>query len=189
MKIQCPSCGKSYSAPPSDGFCECGVELSTVAPETHPQPLLEESTEAKESPLPPTPAPDEIPAEPTGETPVSAAPQLIAAKLIFKHQGTLTDKQFPLQGERLSVGKFDASTGPVDIDLGGLPGSEYVSRRHAELYFEGGAWKVRDLGSTNGIFVKQAGHSGFSPRLTEPFALSDGDELTFGNMAFVFYSS
>jgi len=60
----------------------------------------------------------------------------------------------PLQGPRLVVGRFDASTGPVEIDLTGVPGAENISRRHAELYFEGGAWKVRDLGSTNGVFVK-----------------------------------
>ena len=31
--------------------------------------------------------------------------------------------------------------------------NEYVSRYHAEVSFEGNQWHVRDLGSSNGIFV------------------------------------
>src|SRR5512138_468829 len=30
---------------------------------------------------------------------------------------------------------------------------EFVSRRHAEVRYEDGAWQIRDLGSRNGIFV------------------------------------
>ncbi|RIH74086.1 Glycogen accumulation regulator GarA [Calidithermus terrae] len=84
------------------------------------------------------------------------------------------------------VGRFDASTGPVEIDLTGIQGSENISRRHAELFFEGGAWKVRDLGSTNGVFVKRAGEAAYSPRLVEPATLHSGDELAFGNVIVVF---
>src|SRR3954469_15568152 len=47
-----------------------------------------------------------------------------------------------------------------------------VSRRHAELRNEGGAWVVADLGSTNGVKVN--GH-----RVHE-HPLSPGDELTLG---------
>jgi membrane-bound lytic murein transglycosylase D len=32
---------------------------------------------------------------------------------------------------------------------------EFVSRRHAEVRFEDGAWQIRDLGSRNGIFVDE----------------------------------
>jgi pSer/pThr/pTyr-binding forkhead associated (FHA) protein len=84
------------------------------------------------------------------------------------------------------VGRFDPSTGPVDIDVTGMPGAEHVSRRHAEIYAEAGAWRVRDLGSTNGVFMKRVGESGYSPRLQEPGDLKDGDEIAFGNVVFVF---
>jgi len=91
----------------------------------------------------------------------------------------------PLQGPRLVVGRFDASTGPVEIDLTGVPGAENISRRHAELFFDG-VWKVRDLGSTNGVFIKRAGQEAYSPRLVEPTEIKDGDELAFGNVILVF---
>ncbi|MDZ7702947.1 MAG: FHA domain-containing protein [Trueperaceae bacterium] len=108
------------------------------------------------------------------------------AKLHIKRYGAVTDDTIPLQGERLVVGRFDPSTGPVDIDVSGMSGAEHISRRHAELVFEDGRWKVRDLGSTNGVFVKRAQESSYSPRIQEPTPLSDGDEIAFGNVVFVF---
>ena len=90
------------------------------------------------------------------------------AKLGIKKFGAPTGEFIPLQGERLVVGRFDASSGPVDIDLSGLGGQEHISRRHAELYREQGRWAVRDLGSTNGVYIKRKGETGFSPRLQEP---------------------
>jgi hypothetical protein len=96
---------------------------------------------------------------------------------------------FILHSDRMVVGRFDPSAGPVDIDCAGLQGESYISRRHAELYLENGQWMVRDLGSTNGVYVKQAGQAQYSPRLIEPAALNDGDELAFGNLKFLFLNS
>jgi len=109
-----------------------------------------------------------------------------AASLRLKRLGAVTAETIPLHGSRMVVGRFDASAGPVDIDLSSLPGSEAISRRHAELYVEAGAWHVKDLGATNGVFVKRSGSAQFEPRLQSPTRLSDGDELAFGNIAFVF---
>ncbi|WP_051655268.1 FHA domain-containing protein [Deinococcus marmoris] len=111
------------------------------------------------------------------------------AKLGIKKFGAPTGEFIPLQGERLVVGRFDASSGPVDIDLSGLGGQEHISRRHAELYREQGRWTVRDLGSTNGVYIKHKGETGFSPRLQEPTPLTDGDELAFGNLMLIFHQS
>jgi len=108
------------------------------------------------------------------------------AKLGVKKFGALTGDTIPLMGTHLIVGRFDPSTGPVEIDVSSLPGAEHISRRHAEIYFEDGAWKVRDLGSTNGVFVKKSGETAFSPRLQTPMNLGAGDELAFGNMVLVF---
>lgn len=130
----------------------------------------------------------------TTETPAVAAaptasgtPRTGEAKLGIKKFGSATGDFIPLQGERLMVGRFDASSGPGDIDLSSLPGAEHISRHHAELYREGSQWFVRDLGSTNGVFVRKGGQSAFSPRLQEPTALSDGDELAFGNLMLTFH--
>ncbi|WP_019009279.1 FHA domain-containing protein [Deinococcus aquatilis] len=128
-------------------------------------------------------------AAPVTETPPAAPVLTGEAKLGIKKFGAPTGEFIPLQGERLVVGRFDASSGPVDIDLSGLGGQEHISRRHAELYRDQGTWSVRDLGSTNGVYIKRKGETSFSPRLQEPAALSDGDELAFGNLMLTFQQS
>ena len=101
--------------------------------------------------------------------------------------GTPTGDEIPLSGQRLVVGRFDPETGPVDIDLSEGAESGHISRQHGELYLEGdGSWTVRDLGSTNGVFVKSADTASFGPRISAPRPLKDGDELAFGNARFIF---
>lgn len=180
-------------------YCEgCGVELTAdvaATKPTHTPATPDAPVEAPAEASPTSAEPASSPAaSPTvtqdlgvGETP-AASPEgaFRPARLTLKRFGALTSEVIPLQGPRLVVGRFDASTGPVEIDLTGVPGAENISRRHAELYFEGGAWKVRDLGSTNGVFVKRAGEETYSPRLVEPTPLHSGDELAFGNVIAVF---
>lgn len=180
--IVCKVCGTEN--PDGTQYCEsCGVEL-TPAPEpvvTETPAPAESQTASETTPAAPTPlptAPESTPAPPP-------APVFRPARLIFKRFGALTNESIPLQGPRLVVGRFDASTGPVEIDLTGVPGAENISRRHAELLFEG-VWKVRDLGSTNGVFIKRAGEEAYSPRIVEPTELKDGDEIAFGNVILVF---
>jgi FHA domain len=110
----------------------------------------------------------------------------VNARLLPRQFGALGNNAFPLNGTRLSVGRFDPSTGPVDIDLSGMPGESHVSRRHGEMYLENGKWMVRDLGSTNGIYVKHPGDASFGPRLQSPQELTNGDEIAFGNVMFVY---
>ncbi len=134
----------------------------------------------------------------TPSAPMQTPPTVVAAgeskpkvaRLIPRHAGATAGETYTLSGEHMVVGRFDPSAGPVDIDLAGQQGEGYISRRHAELYLQDGAWFVRDLGSTNGVYVKKAGQGQYSPRIIEPAALGDGDELAFGNVKFLFlYSS
>lgn len=195
--IVCKVCGTEN--PDGTQYCEsCGVELTPAAPEpvvteapapervvtetSAPQPT--ETQAAPETPAEPT-QPEALPTAPEAPAAPPPAPLFRPAKLVFKRFGALTTETIPLQGPRLVVGRFDASTGPVEIDLTGAPGAENISRRHAELFFEG-VWKVRDLGSTNGVFIKRAGEEAYSPRLVEPSELKDGDEIAFGNVILVF---
>lgn len=195
--IVCKVCGTEN--PDGTQYCEsCGVELTPATPEPvvteapAPEPVVTEtsapqSTETQAAPeTPAEPAqPEALPTAPEAPAAPPPAPLFRPAKLVFKRFGALTTETIPLQGPRLVVGRFDASTGPVEIDLTGAPGAENISRRHAELYFEG-VWKVRDLGSTNGVFIKRAGEEAYSPRLVEPAELKDGDEIAFGNVIVVF---
>jgi len=108
-------------------------------------------------------------------------------RLVVKRFGAVTGDEIPLLADRLLVGRFDPETGPVDVDLSSAPEAEHVSRQHGELYREpDGQWFVRDVGSTNGVFVKGTGTTAFGPRITAPRALTSGDEVAFGNARFVF---
>jgi hypothetical protein len=120
------------------------------------------------------------------EAGVGSSETLTPAKLGIKKFGSLTGESIPLLGAHMTVGRFDPSSGPVDIDVSTLAGAEHISRRHAEMFFADGVWQVRDLGSTNGVFIKAAGQAAFSPRLQAPYRLNNGDEIAFGNMILVF---
>lgn len=125
-----------------------------------------------------------------GPPPITAsdtatAPAVQSASLVLVEYGQVTDRVIPLHASPVIVGKFDPSQGPVDIDLGHFPGNEYLSRRHAELYFND-QWMVRDLGSTNGVFIRKSGQANFQPRLQGPAPLEAEDEVAFGNLRFIF---
>ena len=174
-----------HENPPGAEYCEdCGASLSAAPPAAPPVPPAVSASSHEAPPATEAPA---------ATAPVSApAPGPTAApagqpRLVVKRYGALTGEEIPLLGERLVVGRFDPETGPVDIDLSSTPETQHISRQHGELYREaGGQWFVRDLGSTNGVFVKGASDASFGQRIAEPRPVGDGDELAFGNARFVF---
>jgi pSer/pThr/pTyr-binding forkhead associated (FHA) protein len=54
-----------------------------------------------------------------------------------------------------------------------------VSRRHAEVFYEGGQFRIRDLGSTNGSFVN-------GERADASLPLGPGDKIEIGSSIIVF---
>jgi adenylate cyclase len=54
-----------------------------------------------------------------------------------------------------------------------LSGDREASKEHAAIEPDGGRWRIRDLGSTNGTFVN-------GRRVREPLVLGDGDEIRVG---------
>lgn len=196
MSNICQVCGTDNK--PGTEYCEgCGVEMqssspSTTGPSIEPTSVVSEASDYGGGSLPDG-GPDwdgssewlndtTKPVPPTDEVETPAA----TAHLIAKRYGAITGKSFPLQGGKLTVGRFDSATGPVDIDVTGMAGAEHISRHHAEIYWDGSSWMVKDLGSANGVFVKRSGNDQFEPRLQEPAALRDGDEVAFGNVLFVY---
>ena len=182
--------GADFAAPAAPEAAGWDTPLDSSGPE-QPAPQAP-ALELTKSPQDTAPAADAVPLDlPDAlSTPVPEAPMPSntgAARLGLKKFGAPTGDFIPLSGERLVVGRFDASSGPVDIDVSGLTGAEHISRRHAELSQEGGQWFVRDLGSTNGVYLKRAGQGNFSPRLQEPTLLAHGDELAFGNLMLTFH--
>jgi hypothetical protein len=79
-------------------------------------------------------------------------------------------RRLVLSGNRVTIGR----SRDCDVTLD----DPNVSRRHAELRREGGAWVVADLGSTNGVKLN-------GQRVNE-HPLSPGDEITVGLERLVF---
>ncbi|MBI3912183.1 MAG: FHA domain-containing protein [Armatimonadetes bacterium] len=159
MMPQCPTCGAAVEDA-SEVCAECGTNWMV---------------EVSEPPRAPSPPQAPAPASP----PPEAAP-----RLILKRAGALTEQIFDL-GERVVLGRFDPHSGPVDVDLGGLPEAGYISRRHAMIFRDAtGAWYLRDLVSANGTFIRPATGDRFL-RIAADHPLNDGDEIALGNVRFL----
>ena len=124
--------------------------------------------------------------DPTGEdgyaTPPTAA--ALTGTLVLKRGGVETDITFPVNPPAV-IGRFDASVGPIDVDLGSLtPEGTYISRKHAKITAADGVFTLHDLGSSNGTFVLRDDFERI-----EEVELADGTEIAFGNARFVFHLS
>ena len=194
MTATCPSC--LHKNPVGTEFCEvCGSEIGFTSQEAPLPPIpiqITVSTDASSDiateiqPPIPQPAPPTYPhPSPTITNSPSANNGGDTAKLIPKQAGS-SISEFILDDSNVIVGRFDPDTGPVDLDLEGFTGDETISRNHAEIYCEGNQWKIKDLGSTNGVFIKRYGQRQFGARITIPEMIIPGDEIAFGKIRFVF---
>lgn len=82
-------------------------------------------------------------------------------------------REFPLAGDRLTLGRTPDNDIPVDAAV--------VSRRHAEFVWEGGRWTVRDLDSTNGLT--------FNGERIQSRPLDEGDVLWVADAVSITYRS
>lgn len=108
------------------------------------------------------------------------APISTGARIVLKRGGVPTDLVFELHPPA-TIGRFDPSVGPIDVDLGTQPEGAYVSRKHAKIVLDDGVWKLVDLGSSNGTFVLRDDFE-----RVEEAELADGQEFALGNARFVF---
>lgn len=117
----------------------------------------------------------------SGESSLSVSPPSPAESpdvswvLVIRHRKEVL-QEIPLRNE-LVVGRFSNETGPVDVDLSSLPGSEYVSRRHMRIFVQNGHVMVEDLGSTNGVYVNKV-------RITQPTPITPEDKIRIGILVF-----
>lgn len=100
------------------------------------------------------------------ERPVVLPGDRVARLLVGRVDGQ--DLRFPLFKDRLTIGRTQQN----DIQLK----AQFVSRRHAVVATEGGATRVIDWGSKNGVYVNGV-------RVTEHF-LKHGDIVTIGTADF-----
>jgi DNA-binding NtrC family response regulator/pSer/pThr/pTyr-binding forkhead associated (FHA) protein len=75
------------------------------------------------------------------------------------------------KGEIVSLGRNSRNAVVLD--------DRYASKRHAEVYNDGGTWWIRDCASTNGTRVN-------GKRITDPMPLSDGAIIAIGDVTLRF---
>ncbi len=95
------------------------------------------------------------------------------AALVIRSGGGRVGESFPLEGERMTLGRRPDS----DVFLDDVT----VSRDHALIVKRNGAFWLDDLGSLNGTYVNR--------RRIESHRLEDGDELQVGEYKLAFLSS
>lgn len=112
----------------------------------------------------------EIPAHPAG----AAAAGPLPCKLICLDQSRLPDPsrglEIDLSGKEQTVGRGEENTVPLN--------ATGISKKHARFYFSNGAWRVQDMGSTNGVHVNDA--------WVEDAPLKAGDTVKIGKIPFQF---
>jgi pSer/pThr/pTyr-binding forkhead associated (FHA) protein len=94
------------------------------------------------------------------------------ASLVIRSGGGRAGETFPLDGDRMSVGRRPDSN--VFLD------DVTVSRDHAVIVRRGSDYYLDDCGSLNGTYVNR--------RRIESHRLSDGDELQVGKYKLAFLS-
>jgi FHA domain len=90
--------------------------------------------------------------------------------LVIRSGGGRVGQSFPLQGERMTIGRSPEA----EIFLDDVT----VSRDHAVLVRRSGTWFLDDSGSLNGTYVNR--------RRIDSHKLEDGDELQVGKYKLTF---
>jgi len=91
--------------------------------------------------------------------------------LLVVENGPKSGSRYALDTEVITAGRHPES----DIFLDDVT----VSRRHVEISNDDGAYRARDVGSSNGTYVNK--------QLIEDAVLVDGDELQIGRFKLIFF--
>ena len=89
------------------------------------------------------------------------------------YQPGLAPQQVAIPAETITLGRASDCTIPIK--------DRFLSRRHAEIVHERGAWYVRDCGSVNGTLLNGV-------KIAEPVPLRAGDRIALGDSEVVFHA-
>jgi serine phosphatase RsbU (regulator of sigma subunit) len=90
------------------------------------------------------------------------------------YQPNLAPVKMSLPLQTITLGRASDCTIPIR--------DKFLSRKHAEIIYDGGKWFVRDCGSVNGTIVNGA-------KVIEPAPLRPGDRIVLGDSEVVFEES
>lgn len=109
------------------------------------------------------------------DTPLGPIPWRLRLQISGPNHTTLGLELKP----QLILGRSKSPDGPQpDLDLAPYGGEQGgVSRRHAQIIFDGESLFLEDLGSTNGTRL-----NGYRLQAGEQYRLRDGDELLLGSL-------
>ena len=142
--IYCPECG--FQNPEAANYCaRCGAHL-----------LKEDAGDTTQT---------FSPVEDSEEAGTAEDLGIEGPALVVRSGGGRSGETFFPQGDRTTIGRSP--------DCGIFLDDVTVSRRHAVLVEEDGAFSIEDLGSLNGTFVNRR-------RIEQAQRLSDGDEVQIG---------
>jgi hypothetical protein len=153
MAQHCPECG--FANADGAGYCQrCGAFLAS-------------------SEQPPGTSTASYRIGETGEIEAVELPGVVrGAALVIRAGGGRAGESFPLEGDRLTVGRRPES----DVFLDDVT----VSRDHALVVRRGSEYHLDDCGSLNGTYVNR--------RRIDSHRLVDGDELQIGKYKLAFLS-
>jgi hypothetical protein len=152
--VHCPECG--FSNDEGANYCQrCGAFLAQSEP-------------------PPGTTTATYKVGETGEIEEVVLEDVVAtgAALVIRAGGGRSGESFPLDSDRLTIGRRPDS----DVFLDDVT----VSRDHALLVRRGGDYYLDDCGSLNGTYVNR--------RRVDSHRLTDGDELQIGKYKLAFFS-
>jgi hypothetical protein len=119
-------------------------------------------------------------AEEAADQALAEGAAVVHARLVMLKGGQPSEVSFAIVPPSV-IGRADAGAGPIDVDLTAFVDGAYVSRRHAQIAMDDGAFVLEDLGSSNGTYIKRDDYERI-----DKVSLADGDEVAFGNAKFVF---
>ena len=89
------------------------------------------------------------------------------------YQPGIAPQQLAIPGDLITLGRASDCSIPIK--------DRFLSRRHAEIVRERGAWFVRDCGSVNGTLVNGV-------KIADPVPLRPGDRIALGDSEVVFHA-
>ncbi len=98
-------------------------------------------------------------------------PEAADSPTLMLRSGSAAGRRYLLDGEKITIGRS------LDSDI--LLDDVTVSRRHAELTRDGGAYVLADVGSLNGVWVNR--------KRVPAVELADGDEVQIGRYRLTYH--